>query len=49
MARLIPLTPLCELIDGQEADAFVLLSAKNEAMTRDGKPSRPCQAPYAEI
>lgn len=38
MPRLIPLTPLCELIDGQEADAFVLLSAKNEAMTRDGKP-----------
>jgi 3'-5' exoribonuclease len=36
--RLLPLVPLCELVDGQEADAFVLLSAKNEAKTRDGKP-----------
>lgn len=29
---------LCELANGQEADFFALLSAKDEATTRDGKP-----------
>jgi 3'-5' exoribonuclease len=32
------LTPLCELTNGQEADFFALLSAKEELTTRDGKP-----------
>jgi 3'-5' exoribonuclease len=32
------LVPLAEMIEGQEADAFVLLSAKNDSTTRDGKP-----------
>lgn len=36
--RLLPMTTLSELADGQEADFFVLLSAKSEATTRDGKP-----------
>lgn len=32
------IVPLCELTDGQEADMFLLLTAKEEAKTRDGKP-----------
>src|SRR5688572_3651357 len=36
--RLLPLVLLSELVDGQEADVFALLSAKSEATTRDGKP-----------
>jgi 3'-5' exoribonuclease len=35
MPRLIPLS---EMIEGQEADMFVLLAAKTEGTTRDGKP-----------
>jgi 3'-5' exoribonuclease len=30
--------PLCDLTDGQESDFFALLSAKEERMTKDGKP-----------
>lgn len=30
--------PLCELIDGQEADFFAVLSAKEQLTTKDGKP-----------
>jgi 3'-5' exoribonuclease len=37
-AKPIPIVPLSEMTDGQEADTFVLLSAKNEGTTRDGKP-----------
>jgi 3'-5' exoribonuclease len=38
-SNLFPTTiPLCELTDGQEADMFVLMTAKDEAKTRDGKP-----------
>ena len=37
-AKPILIVPLCEMTDGQEADTFVLLSAKNEGTTRDGKP-----------
>jgi len=29
---------LCEMVDGQEGDAFVLMTAKESAMTRDKKP-----------
>lgn len=32
------IVPLCELTDGQEADMFLLMTAKEEAKTRDGKP-----------
>lgn len=38
MPRQIPLVPLAEMVAGQEADAFVLLAAKTEGTTRDGKP-----------
>lgn len=30
--------PLSELVDGQEADTFALLSAKSEQVTKEGKP-----------
>ena len=30
--------PLCEMVEGQEADCFALLSEKQELKTRDGKP-----------
>jgi len=33
-----PITPLSELEPGQQGDCFVLLSAKDRAKTRDGKP-----------
>lgn len=33
-----PIIPLAEMQDGQEADTFALLSAKNDATTKDGKP-----------
>jgi 3'-5' exoribonuclease len=33
-----PPTPLSEMLLGKEADAFVLLAAKTEGTTRDGKP-----------
>jgi len=36
--KAIPIVPLSEMIDGQEADTFVLLAAKTESKTRDGKP-----------
>lgn len=34
----IPIIPLAEMTDGQEADTFVLLSGKSESKTKDGKP-----------
>lgn len=34
----IPIVPLSEMTDGQEADTFVLLAAKTESKTREGKP-----------
>jgi 3'-5' exoribonuclease len=37
-SRSIPVVPLSQLLDGQEADTFVLLSAKSDGTTRDGKP-----------
>jgi 3'-5' exoribonuclease len=33
-----PIMPLCQLIEGQEADFFALLAEKQEMKTRDGKP-----------
>ena len=36
--QVIPVVPLCDLTDGQEADFFALLSGKDELKTRDGKP-----------
>jgi 3'-5' exoribonuclease len=36
--RSIPIVPLSQMLEGQEADTFVLLAAKNEGTTRDGKP-----------
>ncbi len=38
MAQKMPIVALSEMIDGQEADVFVLLTGKEEAYTRDGKP-----------
>lgn len=35
--RNFPLLPLSDLADGQEADFFALLAAKNEATTKEGK------------
>jgi 3'-5' exoribonuclease len=35
---LFPLTQLSELVDGQEADIFVLMTSKELLTTRDGKP-----------
>ncbi len=35
--RAVPLLALSEMIPGQEADLFALLSAKQELLTRDGK------------
>ena len=32
------IVPLCEMADGQEADSFVAMTAKQPAVTRDGKP-----------
>ena len=32
------LVPLSEMVEGQEADAFVLLAAKSAGTTKDGKP-----------
>jgi len=34
----MPLTPLCELVDGQEGDFFALLTAKEELTAKNGKP-----------
>ena len=34
----MPLTPLCELVDGQEADFFALMTSKEELTTKNGKP-----------
>lgn len=34
----VPMLPLCELAEGQEADFFALLTEKQELKTRDGKP-----------
>ncbi len=36
--RSLTIVPLAEMQNGQEADLFVLLSAKEELTTRDGKP-----------
>ena len=36
--RSIPVIPLSQVLEGQEADMFVLLSAKSEGTTREGKP-----------
>ncbi len=36
--KTFPIVPLCEMTDGQEADTFVLLAAKSESKTKDGKP-----------
>ncbi|MBN2217450.1 MAG: HD domain-containing protein [Pirellulales bacterium] len=36
--RAMPIVPLCEMVDGQEADFFALMTSKQEATTRDGKP-----------
>ena len=38
MPRTISIVPLCEMVEGQEADSFVLLAAKTDGTTRDGKP-----------
>ncbi len=38
MTNPIPLTRFCNLEAGQQADCFVLLSAKDRGKTRDGKP-----------
>ena len=37
-ARSFSIIPLSQLLDGQEADTFALLTAKSEGQTRDGKP-----------
>jgi 3'-5' exoribonuclease len=37
-ARAMPIVPLSELIDGQEADFFALMTAKQSLTTREGKP-----------
>src|SRR6185369_14359351 len=34
----MPIVPLCELQNGQEADLFALLTRKEELTTREGKP-----------
>ncbi len=34
----MPLVPLCEMVPGQEADLFVLMTAKEQLTTREGKP-----------
>jgi len=34
----MPIVPLSEMVHGQEADLFVLMTAKEELTTRDGKP-----------
>lgn len=36
--RVMPIVPLSEMTDGQEADLFVLMTSKQELTTRDGKP-----------
>ena len=36
--RSVPLTALSEMVPGQEADLFVLLTAKEQLTTREGKP-----------
>ena len=38
MAKSLPVLKLSETSDGQEADWFLLLSRKEEAKTREGKP-----------
>ena len=37
-ARSVSMIPLSQVLEGQEADMFVLLAAKSEGTTRDGKP-----------
>ena len=37
MARSVSIIPLSQVLEGQEADMFVLLAAKSEGTTRDGK------------
>ncbi|HBO42568.1 MAG TPA: nucleotide-binding protein, partial [Planctomycetaceae bacterium] len=36
--RSIPIVPLSEMVDGQEADLFALLTSKQVLSTREGKP-----------
>jgi len=36
--RAMPIVPLSEMVDGQIADCFVLMSAKDRATTKHGKP-----------
>ena len=38
MTRAVSIIPLCQLLDGQEADTFALLAAKSEGTTQGGKP-----------
>ncbi len=37
-ARSVSIIPLCQMLDGQEADTYALLAGKSEGTTRDGKP-----------
>ena len=36
--KTLPTMQLCEMADSEEADLFVLMTAKEEMTTRDGKP-----------
>ncbi len=36
--KTLPTKQLCEMVDSEEADLFVLMTAKEELTTRDGKP-----------
>lgn len=36
--KTVPIVPLGEMTDGQEADVFVLMTSKDEATTKNGKP-----------
>ena len=37
-ARAMPIVPLSEMVNGQEADVFALMTAKQSLTTREGKP-----------
>ncbi len=36
--KTIPIIALCDLVDGQEADTFAMMTLKDESTTRSGKP-----------
>jgi len=36
--KTIPIIALCDLVDGQEADTFAMMTSKEDAVTRSGKP-----------